>query len=199
MIARLTGTFVEISIDSAIIDVQGVGYHVLVPVGTSGRLRPDDRGHVSLSVHTNVREDAIQLFGFATQKEKTVFQKITTVSGIGPKIALNILSDLSVQEIVNAIQRDDLARFTSISGIGKKTGQRLLLELKNAFSDLGLVTETGEVPRLDSGLIDDLRSALLNLGYKPVIVDNVVEQVAPLASDHDEVEPLLRRALQLLS
>lgn len=198
MIARLTGHYSELTIDQAIIDVAGVGYHVLVPIGTRARLVSDEHGRVTLSVHTHVREDAIQLFGFASERDKLVFNKLTSVKGVGPKIALAVLSELTVSEVVTAVQRDDLARFTNVSGIGKKTAQRLLLELKNAFTDLALVIETGEVSR-DVPAADDCRSALLNLGYKPAVVDDVIDRVLAEDDAPDDVEPLLRRALQLLS
>lgn len=201
MIAQLIGRIASQSIDELIVDVGGVGYLVHVPVGTAGRLKPDDDGQVRLVVHTNVREDAIQLFGFAGDVEKRVFLKLTSITGVGPKLALSILSDLSVPEIVRAVQAEDLAQFTRVSGVGKKTGARLLLELKNAFGDLAIPTPmaTPASAAANGAVLDDLRSALGNLGYKPNVVEDLVSRIAPMVDDDTPLESMLRKALKLVS
>ena len=199
MIAQLTGRIASQSIDELIVDVGGVGYLVHVPVGTAGRLTPGDDGQVRLVVHTNVREDAIQLFGFAEDLEKRVFLKLTSITGVGPKLGLSILSELSVAEIVRAVQTEDLTAFTRVSGVGKKTGARLLLELKNAFTDLAITAPTTTAAVGNGAALDDLRSALGNLGYKPNVVEDLVGRIAPMVDDDTPLESMLRKALKLVS
>lgn len=200
MIARLTGTIHPLGLDEVVMDVGGVGYHVHVPVGTAGRVREREDGRVTLLVYTAVREDAIQLFGFATEQEKVVYKKLISVSGVGPKIGLSVLSDLSVGEVVSAVRGDDYITFTRVSGIGKKTAQRLVLELANAFDDLPAHLELA--PNIVAhakadGVLGDLRSALLNLEYKPATIDQIIGQLDPNAAG-DDLQGLLRQALKLL-
>lgn len=196
MIARLTGKLVDSSLEEVIVDVGGVGYQVFVPVGTPGRAKRDEAGHVTLSIYTAVREDAIQLYGFADEQEKRVYTKLISVSGIGPRIGLSVLSALSVAEVVAAVRDDDLKAFTQVSGVGKKTGQRLLLELKNAFDDLQDLAAAPNIVPAGGGAFDDLRSALVNLGYKAPIVEDVISQLDP--EGDASLEHLIRRALQML-
>lgn len=201
MIARLTGKLHELALDEVVIDVGGVGYHVHVPIGTSQRATRDEDGNVSLTVYTAVREDAIQLFGFASEREKTVYRKLISVSGVGPRIGLNVLSGLSVEEIVAAVRAEDYRPLTQVNGIGKKTAQRLLLELRTAFDDLPVAPDARagqSAPVPEGTAIDDVRSALMNLGYQPNVVENVIERLAPLADDEEPAEALVRKALKLL-
>lgn len=202
MIARLTGKLVSIGLDEVVVDVRGVGYHVHVPVGTQGRVKPDDEGLVTLTIHTAVREDAIQLFGFASEQEKAVYRKLISVSGVGPRLGLNVLSDLSVSEIVGAIRSEDFRPFTRVSGIGKKTAQRLLLELRNAFDDLPVALDVAAAVTppggTDATVLDDLRSALVNLQYHPTVIESVIPQIAPLADEGEDLQALVRQALKLL-
>jgi Holliday junction DNA helicase RuvA len=199
VIARLTGTIVEETLDHIVLDVRGVGYLVHVPIGTSARARTTPNGEVVLIVHTVVREDAFMLFGFASDLERDMFLKMIAVSGIGPKLGIAILSDMSVEQLVRAIRTDDLTRLTKVPGIGKKTAQRILLELKSAVEGFQLLPDTTRPTTLPSGGVeDDLRSALLNLGYKPNVVDDTVAKMLPLPEDLSSIEPLLRKALQLL-
>lgn len=198
MIARLTGKLEPLGIDQVIVDVRGVGYEVYVPIGTPGRMKPNEEGEVSLTIYTAVREDAIQLFGFASATERSVFEELINVSGVGPKTGLNVLSTLTVAEIVKAVAADDIPQFTRVSGIGKKTAQRLLLELKNRFKDLSI----GMEPHVEGAAAQDeraadLSSALLNLGYKPNAVDKVIDQLEIDSDDERTLEELLREALKV--
>jgi Holliday junction DNA helicase RuvA len=198
MIARLTGKIEPVGIDVVIVDVRGVGYEVWVPAGTAGRLRPNDSGDVSLNVYTAVREDAIQLFGFADATERSVFEGLISVSGVGPKTGLNVLSTLTVPEIVQGVADDDIAQFTRVTGIGKKTAQRLLLELKNKFNDLSgtLQPHVKAADKPNEIVAADLRSALLNLGYKSSTVDKVIDKLELAPDDERAFEELLRETLK---
>ncbi len=200
MIARLTGKLHELGLDEVVLDVRGVGYHVHVPIGTAQRAPRDDDGNVSLLVYTAVREDAIQLFGFASTDEKAVYKKLISVSGVGPKIGLNVLSSLSVSEVVSAVRADDYKPLTAVSGIGKKTAQRLVLELRNAFDDLAISSGTQVAPPVpsDGGTIDDVRAALLGLEYQPAVIEGILPELAPLAEAGEAAEALVRKALKML-
>jgi Holliday junction DNA helicase RuvA len=201
MIARLTGNVAFEALDHLILDVHGVGYLVHTPIGTSARAKMTAAGLTELTIHTVVREDAILLFGFATDLEKEMFLKMIAVSGIGPKLGIAVLSDLSVDQLVRAVQTDDLVRLTKVSGVGKKTAQRLLLELKSSVQGI-LLTADVQGKRLASApptVEDDLRSALLNLGYKPAAIDDVIANMLPIPEDLISIEALLRQALKILS
>ncbi|MFU8803236.1 MAG: Holliday junction branch migration protein RuvA [Bradymonadaceae bacterium] len=197
MIAYLTGRILSFTADTLILDVGGVGYLVHIPMGTSGRLKPDDEGRVSLHVHTSVREDAITLFGFHSTEVKALYTKLISVNGVGPKLALSVLSELSPAEIVRAVLSNDVKEFTRVSGVGKKTAQRLILELKTSLDDIAL-DEISPAQSRTLGPYDDLRSALLNLGYNPAMVDVTVEKMAQSPPASLEVESLLREALKML-
>jgi holliday junction DNA helicase RuvA len=138
MIAHLTGTLLLADLELIVLDVNGVGYEVHIPAGAAGRLKEDDRGQVALWIHTSVREDAIQLYGFARRDDRRLFRRLTSVNGVGPRTALATLSELSPSEVVRAVASDDIKTFTRVSGIGKKTAQRLILELKNKLDDLAV-------------------------------------------------------------
>lgn len=199
MIARLIGHLHVLGLDEAIVDVGGVGYHVFLPVGTAARVQTLDDGRAMLLIHTSVREDAIQLFGFATETEKALYRKLIAVSGVGPKLGLSVLSGLDASELVRAIQSADVQAFTRVKGVGKKTAQRLVLELANALADLPsdftpAVVAPGEPPQL----LDDLRSALTNLDYKPPEIERVIAELQPVSAEHDDMQSLLRRAFKLL-
>ena len=200
MIAFLSGTVIEESLDRFILDVNGVGYEVLAPIGTTAKLATLPDGRKSVRIYTSVREDAIQLFGFAGQTEKDVFLKLISISGVGPKLGLAILSELSVEELVSAVRNEDLATMTRISGVGKKTAQRLILELKSAVDAFGVgpqVTQAA-VSVSSSPMAEDLRSALQNLGYKPQAVNDVITQLEPFPEGLSSIEPLILKALRLL-
>lgn len=197
MIAHLTGELLGQGLDRLVVDVSGVGYEVSVPLGTQGRLKPREDGRVSLHIHTSVREDAIQLFGFATMEEKRTFDKLISVSGVGPKMALSVLSMLSPTELVKAIEGNDVKALTKISGVGLKTAQRMILELKGRTDGLTL-DALSPTASPQQAVLEDLRSALGNLGYKPETVDPVVEQLKAKITDVTKVDDLLREAFKLL-
>src|SRR5437016_13987454 len=131
MIAHLRGKLAQKDPARVIVDVNGVGYEVFVPLTTFSAL-PDRGGDVSIDIHTHVREDIIALYGFSTRRERAIFEKLMTISGIGPKLAVTILSGGSVEDLVGAIKRSDLARLTAIPGVGKKTAERIILEIGRA-------------------------------------------------------------------
>ena len=159
MIAFLRGRLLEKHPNRVIVDVQGVGYDVQVPVSSFyGMAEPG--GDISLRVHTHVREDTIALFGFSTALELQLFERLIAVSGIGPKLALAVLSGIEPDDLIQAVQRADIARLTAIPGVGKKTAERIALELKDR---LGAIAQTVEASPAGT-LRDDLVSALVNLG-----------------------------------
>lgn len=199
MIAYLSGEIIDQSLNSLVLDVNGVGYEVLVPVGTQGRILANKRedGRVSVFIYTNVREDAIQLYGFSSRDQKQIFLKVTSVSGVGPKIGLAILSEMETKDLLMAVETNDLKAMTKVSGIGKKTAQRLILELKSKFDGLALdalAPSEGE----GGAMIDDLRSALANLGYGGNTVDEVVSELAKRVDEFEAVDDMLREAFKLL-
>lgn len=199
MIARLKGQLHLLSLNSIIVDVNGVGYHVQVPVGTPGRIKPGDDGDVSIHIHTSVREDAITLYGFATAEEKRLFTKLTSVSGIGPKLGLAVLSDLNPSEFIRAVRNSDVKALKQVSGIGKKTAQRVILEMKSSVDEFEFAELAPAETAKAGGAADDLRSALVNLGYADAEVDGVVSVMADDLDDGAELEPLIRDAIKMLA
>ncbi len=194
MIGSLRGQLSGKSPQEVLIDVGGVGYRVQVPLSTFYRVG-EPGATVSLLIHTHVRDDALQLFGFLTPDEKALFERLISVSGVGPKLALNILSGIEAGELVAALKAGDVARLTRIPGVGKKTSERLVVELREAMQRMATSTppEAGSDERQA-----DLLAALLHLGYsrsetEPVVLKAVRENPA------DKLEDLLRRSLQLLS
>jgi len=199
MIARLSGTLVEKHATRLVIDVRGVGYDVQVPLSTFYQL-PDVGAEVTLRVHTHVREDALALFGFATSLEVQVFERLIAVSGIGPKLALAVLSGIDPADLVRAVQAGDVGRLTLIPGVGKKTAERIGLELKDRFTpqfaaELGL---DGSAPAGGASLRGDLVSALLNLGYHRAPAEKAVDAALKTPGDHT-FESALKRALQRMT
>lgn len=198
MIGHLTGTVRIAELEWMIVDVRGVGYEVNVPAGTAGRLRPDDDGRVSLWIHTSVREDAIDLYGFARRDDRRLFRLLTDVNRVGPQTGLATLSELAPDEIVRAVHSEDINTFKRVTGIGKKTAQRLILELQNKVDELTL-----ESPEPTSSPVDDqhddLRSALLNLGFQSSTIDGVIDELRDDADPDESIEKLVRRALQMLN
>jgi holliday junction DNA helicase RuvA len=191
MIAFLRGRLLEKHPNRVIVDVQGVGYEVHVPLSSFyGMAEPGTE--ISLRVHTHVREDALALFGFATPLELVLFERLIAVSGVGPKLALAVLSGIEPLDLIGAVQRGDVARLTSIPGIGKKTAERLALELKDRLAKL----EGAVAPAPTAGTMrDDLVSALLNLDYHRSAVEKAVD--AALAADGSRsFEAALRDALK---
>lgn len=173
MIAFLRGRLHEKQPQRVVVDVGGVGYDVAVPLSTFYQIG-DEGSAVALRIHTHVREDQLALFGFLTAAEQVVFERLLGVSGIGPKLALGVLSGIEPVELVAALERGDVARLTRIPGIGKKTAERMVLELRDRLlKELGTGTGVAADPH-EQGQRDDLVSALVNLGYDRRAVDRVV-------------------------
>ncbi len=178
MIAHLSGLLLSKQPNSVIVDINGVGYEVTIPLSTFYDLS-EEGSAVALRIHTHVREDALQLFGFRTEREKKLFLLLTSVSGIGPKLAITILSGMSADELIPAIRNNELARLVNIPGVGKKTAERLVLELKDKLSALSS-PELEEQFRLAGGAVsknsitDDIVSALVNLGFQRAAAEKAV-------------------------
>lgn len=197
MIALLTGRLAYKSPDYVIIDVHGVGYRVHIPFSTYYEL-PEEGMDLSLNIHTHVKEDAIQLYGFLTRGEKSMFQLLISVSGIGPKLGNNILSNIQAAELSKALVQGDLGRLSAIPGIGRKTAERLVLELKEKvkmLADAGHATAAAP-PSSPPDITDDVVSALINLGYKEVLVKKALSELK--TSPADTVETVLKQALKVL-
>jgi Holliday junction DNA helicase RuvA len=197
MIALLTGTIAHKSPDYIVLDVNGVGYRVQIPFSTYYEL-PEEGGSVSLHIHTQVKEDAISLYGFRSLMEKNFFQLLISVSGVGPKLAKDILSNIQPDELARAIVQGNLTRLSAIPGIGRKTAERLVLELKEKVARLDVATPAkGEAPvRAADAIRDDVASALINLGYKEAVVKKVLSDID--VSPDAAMETVLKQALKLL-
>jgi Holliday junction DNA helicase RuvA len=195
MIALLRGVLLEKHPNQAIVETGGVGYDVTIPVSTFTRL-PEAGAEVRLRIHTHVREDALALYGFLTQDEKSLFEKLIGVSGIGPTLAVKILSGLAAPDLIHAIRRGELERLVRIPGIGRKTAERMVLELRDK-----LPAVTGEEPEAAAAALSpidqDVLSALLNLGCARPQAESAVRK-AKAAGVATEFEPLFRRALELV-
>jgi Holliday junction DNA helicase RuvA len=192
LIARLKGTLVEKSPSRIVVDVGGVGYDVLVPLSTFYGLG-EAGAPVSLRVHTHVREDVIALYGFASSLEQDLFERLIAISGIGPKLALAVLSGIDSAELVRAIRTQDVARLTRIPGVGKKTAERIGLELKDRLPHTA--GPAAEVAPDGDGVRADLLSALTNLGYKGAVAEKAVDAAVKKAPDAP-FEQLLRDILR---
>jgi len=198
VIALLTGIIAGKSPDSVILDVNGVGYRVQIPFSTFFAL-PDDGATLTLNIHTNVKEDAIHLYGFLTPMEKQFFQLLITVSGVGPKLAKDILSNIQPDQLAAALCRGDIVRLSAIPGIGKKTSERLVLELKDKVVKLGLAGDGDSsltLSKQDSSIRDDVASALINLGYKEAVVIKTLSEIEVEAEA--PMETVLKLALKRL-
>ena len=191
MIAHLRGRILEKHPNRLIVDVDGVGYDLYVPLSTFYGLG-DTGSPIALRVHTHVREDALALYGFATRLEQDVFERLIAISGIGPKLALAVLSGIETPELVHAIERADVARLTAIPGVGKKTAERMVLELKDRLPRPPTDAPDGPPATV---LRDDLHSALINLGYHRPLAEKAVDAVMRGATGGD-FEQLLRAALR---
>ncbi len=197
MIAQVRGHLVRKEPQEAVVDVGGVGYRVAIPLSTYYRIG-DPGGEVTLLIHTHVREDALALFGFLTAAEQALFERLIAVSGVGPKLALSILSGIEAPVLVAALRGGDVVRLTRIPGVGKKTAERLVLELKDKVQ--GLAATEDEAPSAPpvSSSKEDLVSALVHLGYSRPEAERGVERAL---KEHGEgrFEDLLRRTLRVLS
>jgi Holliday junction DNA helicase RuvA len=198
MIAFLRGRVLEKQPSRVIVDVAGVGYDVSVPLSTF-YTAGDPGAEIALRIHTHVREDQLSLYGFATALELTVFERLIAISGIGPRLALSVLSGMEPRDLTTAIERGDLARLTRIPGVGKKTAERIVVELRDRLPRaLAGVTGPATAPALGDLRRDELASALGNLGYDRRVVDRALDAV--LADQPDaSFEQQLRAALKTLS
>jgi holliday junction DNA helicase RuvA len=196
MIARLCGQIIRKSVQEAIMDVAGVGYRVTIPLSTFYRLGPEG-SPATLLIHTHVREDALSLFGFLTSDEQSLFERLISVSGVGPKLAVNILSGIDAAELRAALRGSDVARLTRVPGVGKKTAERLILELKDKLPAIETAVEA-VLPAVSASMKEDLLSALANLGYSRPEAERAVDRA--LRDDAEApFEDLLRRTLRVLS
>jgi Holliday junction DNA helicase RuvA len=205
MIAHLNGTLLTKQATSVILDVGGVGYEVTIPLSTFYDLE-DPGASVQLRIYTHVREDALQLFGFKTARERELFLRLISVSGIGPKLAITMIGVMSAGEIIASIRTNNLARLTSIPGVGKKTAERLVIELRDKIAALSspaleeeFAAQTGTAaPTSEEAVREDALSALITLGYQKAPAEKAVTAAIQGGSELT-VEAILRRALQLLA
>jgi len=199
MIAHLRGVLLEKHPNQAIVETAGVGYDVTIPVSTFTHL-PDAGAEVCLRIHTHVREDALALYGFLTQDEKALFEKLIDVSGIGPTLAVKILSGLAAPDLINYIRRGEVDRLVRIPGIGKKTAERMVLELRDKLPAVlsGAGPGSRAVEDTLSPVDQDVLSALLNLGCARPQAEAAVRKAKAGGGGMMEFEPLFRRALELV-
>jgi Holliday junction DNA helicase RuvA len=196
VISLLRGTIVEKTPGRAIVDVNGVGYDVLVPLSTFYVL--GDAGvAATLRIHTHVREDVIALYGFATALEQDLFERLIAISGVGPKLALAVLSGIEPAELIRAVRTHDVARLTAIPGIGKKTAERIALELKDRLPAAAAAGQTPPAAEPEDELRADLLSALLNLGYQRQPAEKAIEKAMKEKPDAG-LEQALRATLRVL-
>ena len=196
MIAHLRGRILEKQPTRVVVDVSGVGYDVAVPLSTFYGLG-EPGGEVALRVHTHVREDALALYGFATALELDLFNRLIGISGIGPKLALAVLSGIEPPDLVTAIERGDVARLTAIPGVGKKTSERIVLELRDRMPRARpAITAAGGVPADALVVRDDLLSALMNLGYHRPLAEKAVDAALKTVGREAGFELTLKQALR---
>lgn len=190
MIARLRGPLIEKTPGQAVVDINGVGYQVFITLPTYSSL-PDPSAEVILDIYTHVREDVIQLYGFSSKRERSIFERLLQISGIGPRLAMTILSGSSVDDLIASIKREDLARLTSIPGVGKKTGERILLELKDKLREFDVEEEPG-------GSDVDVISAMENLGYNRGLIEGAIRR-ALNGTEDPGFDELFKRTLKILT
>ncbi len=194
MIAHIRGQILSKSPNAVVVDCGGVGYELAISVATYtelGEVGADARLHV----HTHVREDALLLFGFAEIAEKRLFEKLLTISGIGPKLAITVLSGISAERLVGAIRGGDHATLTKIPGIGKKTAERVVLELKDKLDDMVGYAPAADAPVSLGAVADDVLSALVNLGYPRAVAQKAVESAAKDGGVAGDFERLFRASM----
>ena len=197
MIARLQGVLVDKRADRVIVDIQGVGYEVLIPFSTYYDLG-EVGGVVSLHIYTHVKEQSFSLYGFLTTREKALFTQLIQVSGIGPKLGITILSGLPIGELIEAVSGGDIIRLNAIPGVGKKTAERLLLEMKDKVTALFPEAQESAEAKVSGKLQRDVVSALVNLGYAKNTAEKAVTQVLE-PGETDRFEDLLRKSLKELA
>jgi len=195
MIAHLRGILIHKQPGQAIIEAGGVGYDVVISVPTFTALHSVG-SEAALHIHTQVREDQIALFGFLHREEKRLFERLIAVSGVGPKLAITLLSGLDVERTVQAIRSQDHAQLTRIPGVGKKLAERLVVELKDKLDDFAAASTASALP---SGPAEDVLSALVNLGYQRPAAEKAIQQsIAKIASIAENFDELFRAALKVI-
>jgi holliday junction DNA helicase RuvA len=195
MIGYLKGLLIEKKPNYVLLDVNGVGYMVNIPVSTFLEL-PAEGSALSLNIYTHVREDVLALYGFRTMREKHLFEKLIGVSGIGPKAGIAFLSGMPADELIPAIQRQDIAKLSTIPGVGRKTAERVSLELREQIP--ALLAESAAAPK-ELPLREDLISALINLGYQRNLAERTVKMVLEKSKPDSAFEDLLKSSLQVIS
>ena len=201
MIALISGKIAYKGISHVIIDVQGVGYRVFIPLTTFYEL-PETGEPITLHIHTNVKQDAINLFGFYTIQERDLFQLMISVSGIGPKMSMNILSGISAKELLGAISGGNVGKLVKIPGVGKKMAERLVLELKEKIIKkmmLEQTPQTGVLPDAGELIMEDVLSALVNLGYKNNVAQDALNKALHSSEEQLEMDQLLKKTLKFLA
>jgi len=201
MIALIKGKIVYKGISNVVVDTQGVGYRIFIPLTTFYEL-PESGQMVTLHIHTNVKQDAINLFGFYTLQERDLFQLMISVSGIGPKIAMNILSGISANDLLQAISSGNLGKLVSIPGVGKKMAERLILELKEKVIKKMIaenIPATDTEHKASEIVKEDALSALVNLGYKSNVAKDALDKVLQATEQELAVEQLLKKTLKILA
>jgi len=201
MIARISGTLVQKSASQIVVDAGGVGYGISIPLTTFYEL-PEKGQPVAVHVHTHVKQDSIALFGFFTEREKSLFELMIGVTGIGPKVALSILSGISAADFITSVSQENLARLVTIPGVGKKTAERIVLELKDKMRKIAQDLPEGRdavMPaKPDDLLREDALSALVNLGYRTNAVKEVLDKLLKELPPDATIDVLLKKALRAL-
>ncbi len=200
MIARISGLLIYKSPTYVIVDAQGIGYQIYIPLTTFYEL-PDAGEPLTLSIHTQVKQDAISLFGFQTFEERDIFQLLLGVNGIGPKLAINILSGIAAGELLKAVSQGNLKRLVSIPGVGKKMGERIILELKDKVLKLGMQVERRmkKAGAIGDDMREDALSALVNLGYRSLAAEDALDKVCREFQGELTLDILLKKALKMLA
>jgi Holliday junction DNA helicase RuvA len=206
MIAHLSGTLLSKEPNAVILDVGGVGYEVTIPISTFYDLE-EPGSNVKLRIYTHVREDALQLYGFKTLRERELFMRLISVSGIGPRLGITLLSGMSAEEMIGSIRTNNLGRLTLIPGVGRKTAERLVMELRDKVAalssaeteeQLGETAASGATVTTEDSMRSDVLSALLNLGYQRSAAEKAVTGALDEGGDIS-VESILRRSLRKLA
>ena len=197
MIAHLKGKLIYKSPDHSIVDVNGIGYKVFAPLSTYYVL-PKIGESVTFRIHTRVREDELKLFGFLTEEEQAIFEKLITINKVGPKLALGILSGMSPADLLTAVMSNDAARLSAIPGVGKKTAERLTLEMKDKLSDLTFLMEHQPDTEGPGGFYEDALSALVNLGYKKPLAEKSLKSAYNKIGKDSSLEDLIKESLNNL-
>ena len=198
MIAHLKGKLTYKSPIEIAIDVNGIGYQVFVPLSTFYAL-PELEEDVFLDIHTHMREESLKLFGFYTTDEKKIFEKLIAINKVGPKLALTILSGMSPAELFSTIDANDIGKLSTVPGIGRKTAERLILEMRDKMDGISLNSEIKRDSISQNGLFDDALSALVNLGYKKNQAEQTLKKVYPEGETGESIEDIIKKSLNLLS